>query len=169
MMKIFTMPSSTGSRRAIQWMKDHGVEFTEQRLDQEPLTFTQLKGILLLTDDGTDDIISTRSLTYQALVKKGVKIDDMTITELRDLIEQNPRMLRYPIIVDQHKLMVGFDEDRVKVFLPRMQRMATYARQLDEVREREDIRLKEQQLKQQQMEAEEHDDMELELVGVGSY
>lgn len=168
MMKIFTMPSSTGSRRAMQWMKDHRVQFTEQRLDQEPLTIAQLKGILLLTDDGTDDIISKRSLAYKGLLKQGLQMDDMTITELRDLIEQNPRMLRFPIIVDQHKLMVGFDEDRVRVFLPRMQRMARYARQLDEVREREDVRLKEQQLKLQ-MEAEEHDDMELELVGVGSY
>lgn len=149
MMKIFTMPSSTGSRRAMKWMKEHGVPFREQRLDHDPLSLAELKQILLLTNDGTDDIISTRSLAYKALEAQGVNIEDMTITELCEVIADNPRMLRYPIIYSGNKLMVGFDEDRVRVFLPRMKRMATYARQLEEVRTREDIELNKEQLQQQ--------------------
>lgn len=138
MIHIYTVPSSTGSRRAMEWMKERNIPFTEQRLDQTPLTLTQLKDILLLTDDGTDSVVSTRSKAYKEITAEGIDVDELTISQLHMLIAENPRMLRYPIVKSPHKLMVGFDLDRIRVFLPRSYRLATYARHLDEIRSEED-------------------------------
>ncbi|KRM42527.1 hypothetical protein FD40_GL000318 [Amylolactobacillus amylophilus DSM 20533 = JCM 1125] len=69
-----------------------------------------------MTEDGTEEIISTRSHAFQNL---GVSIDDLSIDKLLDLVVQNPGLLRRPIIMDEKRLQVGYNEDEIRRFLPR--------------------------------------------------
>lgn len=69
-----------------------------------------------MTEDGTDEIISTRSKTYQTLK---VDIDTLPLRELYQLIRDNPGLLRRPIIIDEKRLQVGYNEDEIRRFLPR--------------------------------------------------
>ena len=48
-----------------------------------------------MTEDGTDEIISTRSKTYQKL---NVDIDSLPLQDLYSIIQDNPGLLRRPII-----------------------------------------------------------------------
>lgn len=36
-----------------------------------------------------------------------------------DLVEKNPSLLRRPIIMDDRRLQVGYNEDEIRRFLPR--------------------------------------------------
>lgn len=39
--------------------------------------------------------------------------------QLIDLVEKNPSLLRRPIIMDDRRLQVGYNEDEIRRFLPR--------------------------------------------------
>jgi regulatory protein spx len=69
-----------------------------------------------MTEDGTDEIISTRSKIFQKL---NVNIETMPLQELYDLIQEHPGLLRRPIIIDEKRLQVGYNEDEIRRFLPR--------------------------------------------------
>jgi regulatory protein spx len=69
-----------------------------------------------MTEDGTDEIISTRSKTFQKL---DVNLDTMPLQDLFELIKANPGLLRRPIIIDEKRLQVGYNEDEIRRFLPR--------------------------------------------------
>lgn len=81
-----------------------------------PLTTDELRHILSLTENGTDDIISTRSKVFQRL---NVDVEEMPISALIRLIEEHPSLLRRPIILDQKRMQIGFNEDEIRAFLPR--------------------------------------------------
>ena len=84
-----------------------------------PLTRKELQHILSLTENGTDDIISTRSKIFQKL---DVDVEELSISALIRLIEENPSLLRRPIILDNKRMQIGFNEDEIRAFLPRSYR-----------------------------------------------
>ena len=61
-----------------------------------------------MTEDGTDEIISTRSKTYQKL---NVDIDSLPLQDLYTIIQDNPGLLRRPIILDEKRQLDITDED----------------------------------------------------------
>ncbi|MCT6843846.1 MAG: transcriptional regulator Spx [Bombilactobacillus mellifer] len=120
MVILYTSPSCTSCRKAKQWFKDNDIAFKERNIFAQPLTKEEIKKILQMTEDGTEEIISTRSKAYQNI---RVNIDDLTIEQLIALIEQNPGLLRRPIMMDDKSLQVGYNEDEIRRFLPRKVRI----------------------------------------------
>ncbi|MFS8630692.1 MAG: transcriptional regulator SpxA [Bacillales bacterium] len=116
MVTLYTSPSCTSCRKAKAWLEEHGIPYKERNIFSEPLTIEEIKEILRMTEDGTDEIISTRSKTYQTLK---VDIDTLPLRELYQLIRDNPGLLRRPIIIDEKRLQVGYNEDEIRRFLPR--------------------------------------------------
>ena len=72
-----------------------------------------------MTEDGTEDIISKRSKAYQSLK---VDLNALLMKALYKLISENPGLLRRPIIMDDKRLQVGYNEDEIRRFLPRQVR-----------------------------------------------
>lgn len=72
------------ARRA--WLSNHEVPFEEHNIMTSPLSAPELKHILSLTENGTDDIISTRSKIFQKL---NLDVESLSISELLRLIEEN--------------------------------------------------------------------------------
>lgn len=116
MVTLYTSPSCTSCRKARAWLKEHGISFTERNIFSEPLSMDEVKNILRMTENGTEDIISKRSKAYQSL---NINLDEMSMTELYDLIRKNPGLLRRPIIMDDKRLQIGYNEDEIRRFLPR--------------------------------------------------
>jgi regulatory protein spx len=83
------------------------------------LTIDEIKSILRLTEDGTEEIVSKRSRVYQELT---VDLDDLPLRDLFTLIQTHPGILRRPIMVDDKRLQVGFNEEEIRRFLPRQVR-----------------------------------------------
>ncbi|MCA0987821.1 transcriptional regulator SpxA [Guptibacillus algicola] len=116
MVTLYTSPSCTSCRKAKAWLQEHDIPFTERNIFAEPLTIEEVKEILRMTEDGTDEIISTRSKTFQEL---GLNLDTVSLQELFELISEYPGLLRRPIIIDEKRLQVGYNEDEIRRFLPR--------------------------------------------------
>ncbi|KRL25840.1 hypothetical protein FD27_GL001419 [Limosilactobacillus frumenti DSM 13145] len=69
-----------------------------------------------MTENGTEDIISKRSKAYAQLK---VNLNELPMKNLYEMISKNPGLLRRPIILDDKRLQVGYNEDEIRRFLPR--------------------------------------------------
>lgn len=125
MVTLYSSPSCTSCRKAKQWLIDHNLPFVERNLNKEPLRAEEVKAMLRLTEDGTEELISTRSKFFSELT---IDLDDMSINKLIDLIVMYPSLLKRPIILDDQRMQIGYNDDEIRRFLPR------------EVRQRELIR-----------------------------
>ncbi|EPN1186398.1 transcriptional regulator SpxA [Listeria innocua] len=121
MVTLYTSPSCTSCRKARAWLEEHDIPYKERNIFSEPLSLDEIKEIIRMTEDGTDEIISTRSKTFQKL---NVDLDSLPLQQLFELIQKNPGLLRRPIIIDEKRLQVGYNEDEIRRFLPR--RVRTY-------------------------------------------
>ena len=116
MVTLYTSPSCTSCRKARAWLKEHNIPFKERNIFSEPLNKNEIKTILRMTEDGTEEIISTRSKIFQEL---GIHIDDLSTGTLIKLVAKYPGLLRRPIMMDDKRLQVGYNEDEIRRFLPR--------------------------------------------------
>ncbi|OIK09951.1 transcriptional regulator Spx [Bacillus sp. MUM 116] len=116
MVTLFLSPSCASCRKAKSWLEYHNIPYSERNISAKTLSTEEIKNILRLTEDGTDEIISINSKSYQKL---NVNIDSLSLQELYQLIKENPGILRKPIIIDEKRLQVGFNEDEIRRFIPR--------------------------------------------------
>lgn len=113
---IYTQSSCSSSRKALKWLNENNITYTEKRTTSQPLTLAEFKNILSMTEDGTDEIIATNSNDFKNLA---IDIDQLSIQELYNLIQQHPRMLRSPILLDEKRIQVGYNEMDIRRFIPR--------------------------------------------------
>jgi regulatory protein spx len=116
MITLYSSASCTSCRKAHSWLEEHNIPFTEKNVFTEKITDQELKAILQLTENGTNEIISQRSQAFRDL---NIAIDDMPLGEVLKLIQQHPGIMRRPILIDDKRLLVGFNEEDIRCFLPR--------------------------------------------------
>lgn len=116
MITIYTTPSCSSCRKAKKWFDDHRIEYREKNIFNIKLTREDIVMMLRNTDNGFEDIISTRSKVFQ---EQNLDIEDMSMSELTNFIISNPSVLRRPIIIEDKKMQVGYNEDEIRTFIPR--------------------------------------------------
>ncbi|MEE0190084.1 transcriptional regulator SpxA [Lactobacillus delbrueckii] len=116
MVDLYVSPSCTSCRKAKQWLEQHNIPYKERNIISDPLNREEIIHVLRMTEEGTEEIVSTRSKAFQEL---NIDLDDISMNELIDLIEKNPSLLRRPIILDDRRMQVGYNEDEIRRFLPR--------------------------------------------------
>lgn len=116
MIKLYISPSCTSCRKAKAWLTKHNLAFDERNILIQSLTKKEILNILRLTEDGTEEIISTRSKIFKKL---NVNLDQLSIDQLLDLVVKHPSLLKRPIIMDNRRLQVGYNVEDIRRFLPR--------------------------------------------------
>ncbi|WRK56139.1 ArsC/Spx/MgsR family protein [Coprobacillaceae bacterium CR2/5/TPMF4] len=48
-----------------------------------------------------------------------VDLESMKMEELIAFIKANPSILKRPIIMDEHRFQVGYNEEEIRTFIPR--------------------------------------------------
>lgn len=113
---IYTQSSCSSSRKALKWLNENNIAYNEKRITSHPLTLAEFKNILSMTEDGTDEIIATNSNDFKNL---DADIEQLSIQELYQLIQTYPRMLRSPILMDDKRIQIGYNEMDIRRFIPR--------------------------------------------------
>ena len=124
MIKIYTSPSCSSCRKAKKFFQDENIPYQEKNIFVTDLSDEELRDILSKSENGTEDIISTKS---KIIKEGGVDVEDMTINELIKFIRNNPSILKRPIMVDDSKIQVGYNEEEIRVFIPHEQRVARWS------------------------------------------
>ncbi|PFK82127.1 transcriptional regulator Spx [Bacillus cereus] len=116
MVILYTTASCASCRKAKAWLEEHQIDYIEKNIVSNSMTVDELKSILRLTEEGATEIISTRSKTFQDL---NINIEEPSLNEFYTLIIEHPLMLRRPIMLDEKRLQIGFNEEEIRKFLPR--------------------------------------------------
>ncbi|HGI2414997.1 transcriptional regulator Spx [Streptococcus agalactiae] len=116
MIKIYTISSCTSCKKAKTWLNVHQLPYKEQNLGKESLTRDEILEILTKTESGIESIVSSKNRYAKAL---NCNIEELSVNEVIDLIQENPRILKSPILIDDKRLQVGYKEDDIRAFLPR--------------------------------------------------
>ena len=75
MLNLYTSPSCTSCRKAKAWLKEYDISFKERNIFANPLNKEEIMQVLRMTENGTEEIISTRSRTFQNLK---INLDDLS-------------------------------------------------------------------------------------------
>ena len=124
MVKIYTSPSCSSCRKVKKWFNEQKIPYVEKNIFAATLNEEELKDILVKSENGTEDIISSRS---KIVKESGVDLESMTIRELIAFIKENPSVLKRPIMVDDRKIQVGYNPEDITVFIPQARRLAELA------------------------------------------
>lgn len=116
MVRIFTTPSCSSCRKAKKWLEEHRIPYEEKNLFSTKITNDDINEMLRNAENGFEDIISTRSKVFK---DQNLDVEDMKVSELRDFIIKNPSVLKRPIIIDKDKMQVGYNDEEIRVFIPK--------------------------------------------------
>ena len=116
MITLYTSPSCASCRKARTWLEENNIEYLEKNIFKDPLTEYDLKVILSLTENGTEEIISFRSQIFHDLT---IDMETISLKEFIHIILENPGLIRRPILIDDKRLQIGFNEEDIRRFLPR--------------------------------------------------
>ncbi|MGL5916068.1 MAG: transcriptional regulator Spx [Culicoidibacterales bacterium] len=116
MITVYTTPSCSSCRKAKKWLEEYGLTYREKNLFVTPLTADELRYILERTENGTEDIISRRS---KVIMEGNIDIESMSLNTLIEFVQENPSVLRRPIIVDDKRLQIGYNDEEIRTFVPR--------------------------------------------------
>lgn len=115
MIKLYTSPSCSSCRKVKKYFQQYNIDYVEKNILSTPLTRDDIFKMLMNSENGFEDIISTRSNVFK---EKGKDITTMKIHELIDFIVENPSILKRPIIVTDYEIQVGYNDDDIELFLP---------------------------------------------------
>ena len=86
MIKIYTSPSCSSCRKVKKWFDEQQIPYEAKNIFGDTLSVDDVKEVIAKAENGTDDIISTRS---KIVSENNINFDDMTISELIDFIRKN--------------------------------------------------------------------------------
>ena len=112
---FYTSPGCASCRKAKRWLEDNHINFVEKNIFSNLLSGAEIKYLLSRCENGTEDIISTRSKAYLTLKEE---IDEMSLTQLTRFIQRNPSVLKRPIMLSEKNMVVGYDDDEITAMIP---------------------------------------------------
>ena len=124
MITIYTSSSCSSCKKVIAWFDEQNIPYVEKNIFSHTLKEEDIKDILTKSENGTDDIISKRS---KIIKDNNIVVEDMSIKELIKFAKENPSVLKRPIIVDDHRIQVGYNPDDISAFMPYAKRVAAWA------------------------------------------
>ena len=116
MILVYTSFGCASCRKVKQWLKDRNIPFVEKNIFTTILNEKELRMLLRRSENGTDDLISKRS---KIIKENNIDIDEMSTNELIQFVQENPSVLKRPIMVDERQLLIGYDEEEIEIFIPR--------------------------------------------------
>ena len=123
MVRIYTSPSCSSCRKVKKWFELQDIAYEERNIFSATLNENELKEMLAKTENGTEDIISTRS---KIIKEQNLDVENMSISQLVQFIKENPSVLKRPIMVDNRRIQVGYNEEEIRTFIPVEKRQASY-------------------------------------------
>lgn len=115
MVTVYTSNSCASCRKAIKWLKENNIAFKEINIFNTPITKDDIIKMLNNSENGFEDLISTRSKVF---TESNLDIDSMKFNDLVSFIIENPSILKRPIIIDERRIQVGYNDEEIRTFIP---------------------------------------------------
>jgi Spx/MgsR family transcriptional regulator len=107
--KLLQKPTCTTCRKAKAYLEKLGADIESRSLDKERLSKSELEEII--GDRDYTQFLSTRNELYRA---KNMKEHPPTRAQAIALMAENPNLIRRPLVMRGHRLVIGYDEQAYK-------------------------------------------------------
>jgi arsenate reductase (glutaredoxin) len=102
-LKIYHNPRCKKSREGLAYLQSKTSDFQIIEYLKNGLTLDQLKEILLKTSLKPKDLVRTEEMVF----KRELKGKKFTDAEWIDIIIENPKLLKRPVVVGKHKAILA--------------------------------------------------------------
>ena len=103
MITIYHNPKCRKSRAGLQYLKDKGLECTVVEYLKTPFSREQMKELLMKLNMKPIEILRTQEDEFKDELKGKTFTDEEWIT----ILLENPKLIQRPIVVRNHKAVVG--------------------------------------------------------------
>lgn len=116
MIKVYSLKRCNSCKKSIEWLKIHNLEYEEIDIRKGIIGQEGFKNLLKLTDGGALDIVSTRCEEFNELK---IDLDNLRLTEFIDVIDQNRKLLKHPLILSDNCIQIGYNSEQIRCFIPK--------------------------------------------------
>lgn len=112
--------SNTGNmsnKRVIEWFELRNIQIKKIRIRK--ISKEDLLHILEISSGGFSEILKNERISNPNLAKNLDEIYHLNFNSAVDTILQHPNFLKTPVIVDEERLLVGYNSEDIRMFLPR--------------------------------------------------
>lgn len=113
---ILTYAGCSTCKKALSWLRAHGLEPRVRPIVDEPPTLAELARWIPLSGKPVRGWLNTSGQSYRALGK--ATIDAATDAELCALLANDGKLVKRPVLVYGGKVWVGFNEAAYAAGLP---------------------------------------------------
>jgi Spx/MgsR family transcriptional regulator len=103
--------SCTSCRKTDQVLKESGVDYERREYFKDRFTRDELQGLLERAGLTVEDVISKRSTPYKQHDLANRELSD---DEILDLMVEDPRLLRRPIVIAGDAVIIGHNEKQLR-------------------------------------------------------
>jgi arsenate reductase len=108
-LKIYTLANCDTCRRAVKWLRAHGVAFDEHPIRETPPTVGELRAMLVAHGGGRRKLCNTSGRDYREQ-RLGEKLSALGETAALALLAANGNLVKRPFLLGGGAALVGFDE-----------------------------------------------------------
>lgn len=116
MVTFYYNTSNSSCRMAEQWFKDHQIKIKMKRIKN--ITKEELIHVLSLSESGLPDLLKKERYFGKEYVSQRDLLYDMNFDTAIDYLLNHKNMIASPIIFEESKLLVGFNSDDIRKFIP---------------------------------------------------
>lgn len=103
--------SCSSCRKTDEILKESGVDYERREYFKDRFSKDELRTLLEQNNLTVQDVISTRSTPYK---QHDLANRDLTDDEILDLMIEDPRLLRRPIVISGDTVIIGHNEKQLR-------------------------------------------------------
>ena len=106
---IYTYANCDTCRRAVKWLRAHGLAFEERPIRETPPTPAELRAMLAAHDGDLRRLFNTSGRDYREL-KLGEKLPGLPVADALRLLAGNGNLVKRPFLLGPGVALTGFAE-----------------------------------------------------------
>ena len=111
--KVYAYKGCDTCRKALKWLREHGVGFEERAIRETPPTPAELKRVLDRYEGDLKRLFNTAGGDYRELGMKD-RLPTMGVDEAVELLSRTGNLVKRPLVVGDGVALAGFKEDEWK-------------------------------------------------------
>ncbi|MFK4895363.1 ArsC/Spx/MgsR family protein [Lactococcus petauri] len=118
MIDIYYRNGCTSSKKVLEYFERYGIAYHKHQVKQ--MTREKIYRVLYLTDNGFDDLIKHNGNEQNEYHKEA--LNNMTVSSAIRYLQLHTEMIKTPIVISESQLLVGYNEEEIRQFIPRVKR-----------------------------------------------
>lgn len=114
-MKLYAYANCDACRKAVKWLREKGIDFTEIPIRDQPPTVAELERMLKAYGGDLRRLFNTSGLDYRSMGMKH-RFASMNDAEALALLAGNGNLIKRPFLIEGSRGLVGFKSEEWERF-----------------------------------------------------